>query len=178
MQDRDDWYIARDGQQAGPLTDRVMQEFVRGGYLNSEDLLWRPGFENWQRAGDISVFLQLLPNALGEAGPELLKTMEPPEHGRRPAKNGTAAVSVSQTQTATEAGLSRLSESDFKAVRIANIPHEEDGIERAKGLGAMVPSVGHSFQFQQKTTPYYPNLIIGAVCCIGLAALAFVMIAR
>jgi len=34
----------------------------------------------------------------------------------------------------------------------------------------MVPSVGQSFQFQQKATLYYPNLIIGAVCCIGLAA--------
>ena len=153
MQHQDNWYILRDAEQGGPLTDREMQEFVRAGHLHSEDLIWRPGFDNWQRAGDISVFLQLLPSPPGEGGPELLKTSEPPEHGGRPAKNGAATAPASHKRVATEAGLSRLSESEFKtAVRIANISPEEEGLERAMGLGAVVPSVDHSFQFQQKAS--------------------------
>jgi hypothetical protein len=153
MQNQDDWYIARDGEQGGPLTDREMQEFVRAGHLHSEDLIWRPGFDNWQRAGDISVFLQLLPSPPGEADPKLLKTLERTEDSGRPAKNGAATVPVSQKKVATEAGLSRLSETEFKtAVRVANISHEEEGLERAMGLGAVVPSVDHSLQFQQKAS--------------------------
>jgi hypothetical protein len=91
MLDQDGWYIARDGEQGGPLTDREMQEFIRGGYLHSEDLIWRRGFDNWQRAGDISVFLQLLPSPPGKEGAEL------PGHGGRPANNGPATVSVSKS---------------------------------------------------------------------------------
>jgi hypothetical protein len=91
MLDRDDWYIARDGQQAGPLTDREMQEFVRGGHLNSEDLIWRPGFDDWLRAGDISVFLQQI-SPPGEGGPEQSKRLGRPEQGGGPARNGVATV--------------------------------------------------------------------------------------
>ena len=155
MQHQDNWYILRDAEQGGPLTDREMQEFVRAGHLHSEDLIWRPGFDNWQRAGDISVFLQLLPSPPGEGGPELLKTSEPPEHGGRPAKNGAATVPTSQKQVATEGGLSRLSESEFN--RVPDVPHKEEGFERAMGLGAVVPSVDHSFQFQQKASPVDRN---------------------
>jgi hypothetical protein len=185
MQNQGDWYIARNGEQGGPLTDREMQEFVRAGHLHSEDLIWRPGFDSWQRAGDISVFLQLLPNPPGETDPKLLKTLERPEDGRRPAKNGAASVPVSQKQVAiaAEAGLSRLSESEFH--RVVNLPHEEEDLERARGLGAVVPGAGQSLPFQQEASLDYPkivfrrtNLLIGAVGCIGLAALAFVMIAR
>ena len=111
MQDQDGWYIARNDEQAGPVSGREMQEFIRLGYLKSEDLIWRPGFDNRQRAGDISVFLQLLPSPPGEEGAEL------PEHAGRPANNGAATVPFSQERAATEAGLSRLSESEFNRCR-------------------------------------------------------------
>jgi hypothetical protein len=174
MQDRDDWYIARDGRQVGPLSDRGMQEFVRAGHLHSEDQVWRPGFDNWQRAGEISVFLQLFPSPAEEGDPELLKTLERPEHGGRPAKIGTAAVPVSQKQAATEAGLSRLSEREY--ARVANVSHEVEGLERPTGLVAVIPNVSHSLQSQQKASRYYLNLVIGAVGWVGVAALTFVIV--
>ncbi len=44
------WYIARDGNQHGPLTELEMKLFVDGGHLRPTDLIWRPGFEDWRPA--------------------------------------------------------------------------------------------------------------------------------
>lgn len=48
------WYVARDGQQHGPLSQTEMELFVKGGHLKPSDLIWRPGFADWKPA--IAVF--------------------------------------------------------------------------------------------------------------------------
>jgi len=48
------WYLARDGQQYGPLTDPELAKFVELGHLQPTDLLWREGFPDWRPA--LSVF--------------------------------------------------------------------------------------------------------------------------
>ncbi len=47
------WYIARDGNQHGPLTDVEMRTFVAHHYLRLSDLIWRPGMPEWQSAANI-----------------------------------------------------------------------------------------------------------------------------
>lgn len=47
------WYIARDGQQHGPISQTEMQMFVENGHLKPTDLLWRPGFADWQPAASV-----------------------------------------------------------------------------------------------------------------------------
>ena len=42
-----EWYLLRDGQQHGPLTDRELNELRRLGHLRSSDLLWRNGWSDW-----------------------------------------------------------------------------------------------------------------------------------
>jgi GYF domain 2 len=44
------WYIARDGQQFGPLTDAELAKFIDLGHLQPTDLLWREGFPDWRPA--------------------------------------------------------------------------------------------------------------------------------
>ncbi len=44
------WYIARDGKQHGPLTEIEMRTFVAHNYLRATDLIWRPGWPEWQAA--------------------------------------------------------------------------------------------------------------------------------
>jgi hypothetical protein len=55
-------------------------------------------------------------------------------------------------------------------------PTEEEGVEPAVGIGAVVPSIGHSLQSQENASPYYLKLIIGAVGWVGVAALTFVIV--
>ncbi len=47
------WYIARDGQQHGPLTDAEMRLFVDSGHLKQTDLVWNPSMTDWKSAAEI-----------------------------------------------------------------------------------------------------------------------------
>jgi hypothetical protein len=46
-------YIARVGQQYGPLSDLEMTKFYDLGHLLVDDLLWRDGFPDWRPAGEV-----------------------------------------------------------------------------------------------------------------------------
>jgi hypothetical protein len=45
-----EWYLAREGQQFGPITDAELAEFIKRGHLQPNDLLWREGFSEWRPA--------------------------------------------------------------------------------------------------------------------------------
>jgi len=53
------WYLARDGQQYGPLTELELATFIELGHLQPTDLLWREGFPDWRPA--MVVFPQAKP---------------------------------------------------------------------------------------------------------------------
>lgn len=53
------WYIAREGEQHGPLSDAEMKLFVANGHLKPTDLVWNPEMADWQTAA--SVFPQPAP---------------------------------------------------------------------------------------------------------------------
>jgi len=44
------WYLARDSQQYGPLTEAELARFIELGHLQPTDLLWREGFPDWRPA--------------------------------------------------------------------------------------------------------------------------------
>ena len=47
------WYIAREGEQHGPLSDAEMQLFVKNGHLKPTDLVWNPEMADWQTAASV-----------------------------------------------------------------------------------------------------------------------------
>jgi hypothetical protein len=48
-----EWYLARDDQQIGPLTDIEMKKFIELGHMRPTDLVWRKGFADWQQASAV-----------------------------------------------------------------------------------------------------------------------------
>ena len=44
------WYIAREGQQFGPISDAELAKFIELGHLQPNDLIWREGFPDWRPA--------------------------------------------------------------------------------------------------------------------------------
>jgi hypothetical protein len=44
------WYLARDGQQFGPISDAELAKFIELGHMLPNDLLWREGFPDWRPA--------------------------------------------------------------------------------------------------------------------------------
>jgi uncharacterized protein DUF4339 len=47
------WYLCRDGQQHGPLTDQELSQFAKGGNFQPNDLLWTQGLDSWKPAAAI-----------------------------------------------------------------------------------------------------------------------------
>ena len=51
-----EWYLGRDGQQYGPLSDAEMAKFRELGHMHMTDLVWREGFANWTPAAAVFNF--------------------------------------------------------------------------------------------------------------------------
>ena len=47
------WYLNRDGEQHGPLSDRELSLFAEGGNFQPGDLLWTEGLDEWKSADAI-----------------------------------------------------------------------------------------------------------------------------
>lgn len=103
MKSDDPWFIAREGEQHGPLNESEMQLFVDRGYLRATDLVWRQGFPDWRPA--FSVF------------PPKSQPTQPP--AATPAAPTAPNRTLSEPQTATlspatpnrDAGLASISQS-------------------------------------------------------------------
>jgi len=59
------WYIARDGKQYGPVSDADLAQLVKDRELLDGDYLWRNGFENWLPAAQVSEIRDLASNVAG-----------------------------------------------------------------------------------------------------------------
>ena len=57
------WYIARDGKQYGPVSDADLAQLVQSREILDGDYLWRHGFENWLPAGQVHEVRQLVGQA-------------------------------------------------------------------------------------------------------------------
>lgn len=68
-----EWYLARDGQQHGPISAAEMEKIIELGYLLPTDLVWRQGFDEWKPAA--------------EAFPKKAETPTPPAPPRAPAQS-------------------------------------------------------------------------------------------
>ena len=68
------WHLSRGGQTHGPLSDKEFRLLVENRKIKSDDLIWRPGFDDWKPAG--TVFSGLGPPPISDsastyAGPRL-----------------------------------------------------------------------------------------------------------
>jgi hypothetical protein len=48
-----EWFLARDGQQHGPIRADEMSKIIEMGYLLPTDLVWRQGLSDWQPASSV-----------------------------------------------------------------------------------------------------------------------------
>ena len=47
------WYVARDGQEHGPIYEAEFAEFVRRGHLRPSDYIWHDGLDDWLLGKDL-----------------------------------------------------------------------------------------------------------------------------
>lgn len=92
------WYLARDGQQYGPLAEAELVKFIELGHLHPSDLVWREGFPDWRPA--LMVFpprkpsLSRSPAGYPAAGsgpvPHAPRTAGRGQHGHAPSRHAQA----------------------------------------------------------------------------------------
>jgi hypothetical protein len=82
-----EWYLARGGQQYGPLSDLEMRKFVDLGHLRPGDLLWRTGFSDWRPGSDI--FPQLNNAKPQPMAPPASPRTGPPTRTAQPARTAS-----------------------------------------------------------------------------------------
>lgn len=70
------WYIARDGKQYGPVGDAELEQLVRNRELLDGDHLWRHGYESWMPAAQVAEVRQIASQGAGRH--------VPPQHNPAP----------------------------------------------------------------------------------------------
>jgi hypothetical protein len=81
------WYLAREGQQFGPLSDTELAKFIELGHLQPTDLLWSEGFPDWRPA--MVVFPPRKP---------MMQRPAPPARQAVPARGAREQAMVRQAQ--------------------------------------------------------------------------------
>jgi hypothetical protein len=121
------WYLARDGQQFGPISEPEMAKLVELGHLQATDLLWREGFPDWRPA--MVVFPPRGPGA--GSGPRLTRPdagrqQAGPQHtgSQRSSANGFAGY---QTPTASLDEARGIGRTEVDAYRAAE-PRRRGGV--------------------------------------------------
>lgn len=94
-----EWYLARDGQQYGPLSEAEMRKFIELAHLRPTDLVWRQGFAEWRPAAAI---FPLRP------APPVAPARPPPGTEPRRAPEARQTTGQPKTQGAPAAGRSAL----------------------------------------------------------------------
>ena len=88
------WYLARDGQQFGPLSDAELAKFIELGHLQPTDLLWREGFPDWRPA------MVVFPPARAAGAARPAPPMRPAHAPAQPAASPRTAASRSRSTRA------------------------------------------------------------------------------
>src|SRR5262252_643081 len=60
----DSWYIFRNEQRIGPVTEAQLLDFLANGSVLRSDLVWRPGLPRWTPAERLPEFAELRPPPL------------------------------------------------------------------------------------------------------------------
>ena len=56
------YFIAKDGKQAGPFTNEVLQQKIAAGEFTRETLVWKAGMDQWAPAGQTADLAELFVN--------------------------------------------------------------------------------------------------------------------
>jgi hypothetical protein len=93
------WYLARDGQQFGPISEAELAKFIELGHLQPTDLLWRDGFPDWRPA-----MVVFPPQSQGARPGGAFSGAGPQPARREPSTRGRSAASSQALKEERRAG--------------------------------------------------------------------------
>lgn len=94
-----EWYLARDGQQHGPVTEAELGKIIELGYLRPTDLVWRQGMAEWAVAEAVLDLSAARKTAVQPQPP--VRTAEEPPRPQAPASVAAPHVRLEPEPGAT-----------------------------------------------------------------------------
>jgi len=89
------WYLARDGQQFGPVSEAELRKLIELGHLRASDLVWNAAYTDWQPA-------QAAIDQLKLAAPPTAAPTAPPQTQSNPAQTGTISQPATGANPTTD----------------------------------------------------------------------------
>ena len=103
MQNAVSWYVMRGEEETGPFTIEQLRAYAEQGNLKPDDQVWRPGFEDWQRAGDVPGLLRPPARTRATSPPVPQESSPAPPLSQHVAPDAsTQAEDISRTQSWSE----------------------------------------------------------------------------
>jgi AsmA protein len=93
------WYIARDGKQYGPVTDADLTQLVQKRELLDGDFLWRQGFDNWLPVAQVPEIRDLNQQAHQINAPHLQEAIQPSGENVQPGENSAQGQYAHSTES-------------------------------------------------------------------------------
>ena len=90
-----DWFLMENGERVGPPSTDQMLASVTSGRLTERDLVWRAGFSEWLRAGDVEGLFKPPPQPSAPTDSvqgQRTNPSNPSESGHDQARESTAGV--------------------------------------------------------------------------------------
>jgi hypothetical protein len=90
------WYLARDGQQLGPFAGLELLRLAEAGQVRASDLVWKPGFADWQPISALAAAFAPQPNGNG------VRQRRQPTEPAAPEQSTEASLALEQSTEAIE----------------------------------------------------------------------------
>ena len=90
------WFFVNAGQQAGPISDIQLDEYILGGKILPDTLIWREGMESWLPCKDArpAVAFKARPTALALTNPAIGNFIAAFDNERRTVHDHIAGTRV------------------------------------------------------------------------------------
>jgi predicted Zn finger-like uncharacterized protein len=116
-QDREEWYVAIEDEQVGPMGLQEVEDRWESGKIKGDSLAWHPGMDDWLPVKDIPKLRYLLGSMKKEDVPDAVATAD---------QAGAASQPGEQWDTSGGSALSSLVEEELQAVESSPPPKEEE----------------------------------------------------
>ncbi len=86
-----EWFLARDGQRYGPITNEDLRKLASTGHVKGEDLIWRQGFDEWVPASTV-------PGLIEDAEQDVPPVQSEPDYVQSEAQQNSMFAEVPQDE--------------------------------------------------------------------------------
>ncbi|MEO0730430.1 MAG: GYF domain-containing protein, partial [Pseudomonadota bacterium] len=144
------WYLARDGQQYGPITDDELRKLVELSHLQDGDLVWSPAYSEWQPASvAVELFKPAAPTAQPVPPPSAPTPPQAPDAATMQPEPRPAAPEPAATEPVVTGAPSQPNRDDAERARQGQFEDPATGSRTAAEVDARQSAHGGSRPAEQ-----------------------------